>query len=365
MLRRDFLVQGALASLATATSLGAAGGRAPSARRLRVAQLGTAHAHASEKWLTLQRLPEVFECVGLCEPEAARREKVALDPDYAGASWMSEAELFARRDLDAVLVETELPDLLHYGRRVVAAGWHLHLDKPPGRSLAGFDALQREAAASRRVWQQGYMYRYHAAFRFCLEAKQRGWLGKIFSIHGEIGKVIGPARRPWLAEHYGGAMMLLGCHLLDLAVALMGAPGRLTAHRRNTFPERDNFLDHEVAVLEYEGGLATIRSMLAEVEGDQRRQFVVAAENATIEILPLEPARLRVAFKQPPPGFHAGYQEVPLAPVDARYADQLLDFARVVRGEPSELPQFDAAHDRAVHELLLRFSESPVNQTKL
>jgi hypothetical protein len=37
----------------------------------------------------------------------------------------------------------------------------------------------------------------------------------------------------------------------------------------------------------------------------------------------------------------------------------------MVRGEPSELPQFDAAHDRAVHELLLRFSESPVNQTKL
>jgi predicted dehydrogenase len=69
------------------------------------------------------------------------------------------------------------------------------------------------------------MYRYHRGVPVLPGSEAAGLAGpKIFSIHGEIGKVIGPARRPWLAEHYGGAMMLLGCHLLDLAVALMGAP---------------------------------------------------------------------------------------------------------------------------------------------
>jgi predicted dehydrogenase len=246
-----------------------------------------------------------------------------------------------------------LPDLLNYGGRVIKAGWHLHLDKPPGRSLAGFDALQQQAAAAGRVIQHGYMFRYHPAFRFCFEAADKEWLGKVFAIHGDIGKAISEQRRPWLAQHYGGSFMLLGCHLLDLTVALMGMPRGMTLHRRNTLPDRDSFSDHEVAVLEYSGGIATIRSMLAEVEGDERRQFVVCGENATIEIKPLEPAQLRVAFKNPPTGFKDGYQNLPLAS-EGRYEAQLLDFARQARGGKTQLSRFDAAHERNVHELLLK-----------
>jgi len=107
-------------------------------------------------------------------------------------------------------------------------------------------------------------------------------------------------------------------------------------------------------VLEYDGAIATIRSLLAEVEGEERRQFVVCGENATIEIMPLEPARLRIAFQRPPEGFVEGYQEVKLPAVDARYGAQLMDFAGMIRGEPSVLPRFDAAHERRVHETLLQ-----------
>jgi len=277
---------------------------------------------------------------------------------------LSEAGLFARTDLDAVLVETELPDLLHYGTRVLERGWHLHLDKPPGRDLAAWRRLQARAAAANRVLQTGYMYRYHPALRFCFEAQEQGWLGDILAIHGDIGKVIGAGRRPWLAEHYGGSMLLLGCHLVDLTVALMGAPAGVTSHRRRTFPAPDEFFDHEVAVLEYPRGLATIRSLLAEVGGDDRRQFVVCGENATIEVRPLEPARVRVAFKRPPAGFKAGYQDVTLPAVTGRYDAQLLDFAALVRGGTSCLPRFDAAHETLVHEVLLRACEPRTDAKK-
>jgi hypothetical protein len=57
-------------------------------------------------------------------------------------------------------------------------------------------------------------------------------------------------------------------------------------------------------------------------------------------------------------GFNAGYQDVGLPPVTARYESQLLDFARMARGGASELPNFDAAHDRAVHQLLLGISQA-------
>ncbi|MBL9216186.1 MAG: Gfo/Idh/MocA family oxidoreductase [Opitutaceae bacterium] len=350
--RRDFLAAGSAAALAAFALRGWAAPAGP--RRLRVAQIGTAHAHAAEKWATLQRFPEHFAVAGLCEPDPALRAKAAGQEEYRGAAWLAEEELFSRDDLDAVLVETELPDLLRYGERAIARGWHLHLDKPPGRDLAAWRRLQAAAAAARRVLQPGYMYRYHPALRFCLEAQERGWLGEILAIHGDIGKVIGPARRPWLAEHYGGSMLLLGCHLIDLTVALMGAPASVTTHRRRSFPERDAFSDHEVAVLGYPRGLATIRSLLAEVGGDDRRQLVVCGENATLEVTPLEPARLRVAFQRPPAGFRAGYQDVPLPAVAGRYDEQLLDFAAMAQGQPSRLPRFDAAHDALVQDVLLR-----------
>jgi predicted dehydrogenase len=354
MQRRTFIRNTSLAALAAAAGWRANAEALTPARPLRVAQLGTAHAHAREKWATLKRLPDHFECVALCEPDAGERRKAEADPEFAGANWISEEALFSHRDLDAILVETELPDLLYYGERVIEAGWHLHIDKPPGRDLTRFKALQDAAISSRRVLQQGYMYRYHPAMRFCLDAAERGWLGRIFAIQGEIGKVIAPGRREWLAENYGGSMMLLGCHLIDITVALLGTPSRVTGYRRNTFPDRDKFLDHEFAVLEYDGAIATIRSLLAEVEGEARRQFVVCGENATIEIMPLEPARVRVAFQSPPEGFVEGYQEVKLPAVDARYGSQLIDFARMVRGETSEIPQFDSGHDLRVHETLLQ-----------
>lgn len=351
MHRREFLRHSALVSLAFAGGTKAFG--AGTARRLRVAQIGTAHAHAAEKWATLRRLSDIFDTVALCEPDAAQRAKAEQEPEYAGARWVTEQEFFALPEIDAVLVEAELPDLLRLGQRVIERGWHLHLDKPAGRSWPDFVALDEAARKRGRVFQHGYMYRFHPAFQFCFSAAKQGWLGKIQAIHGEIGKVIGAARRPWLAENYGGSMLLLGCHLIDLTIALLGAPGRVSGYRRRSLPQQDAFSDHEVAVLEYPRALATIRSLLTEVAGDERRQFVVCGENATIEIMPLEPARLRVAFKRPPPGFARGYQDVALDPVDGRYAEQLREFARLVRGQAPRYPQFESSHDRLVQRVLL------------
>ena len=350
MHRREFIRTGGLAATALAARPLFA---EPAAAPIRVAQIGTAHAHAAEKWATLQRLAGAFAPAGIWEPDAAQRARAAAEPEYRGARWLSEAGLFGDAGITGVLVETELPDLLAQGRRVLESGRHLHLDKPPGADLAAFAALQALAAQKGRVLQTGYMYRYHPAFQFCLRAVREGWLGPVFAVHGDIGKVIGAGRRPWLAAHYGGSMMLLGCHLLDLAVAVLGPPERITTQRRNTFPERDGFFDHEIATLEYPRALATVRSLLAEVGGEARRQFAVFGEKGTVEIRPLEPARVRLALARPAGGHPAGYHEVALPAVTGRYDEQLLDFARMVRGEPSCAPQFPPAHELMAHRVLL------------
>lgn len=358
MHRREFLHEGGLAA---ATLLAASPLRAAIAERLRVVQIGTAHAHAPEKWTTLRRMADFFEVAGIWEPDPGRQARAAREPEYRGARWLTEEQAFGDPSIRAAVVEMELPDQLAMGRRALEAGWSVHLDKPPGADLAALAALRERAVRDGRIIQTGYMLRYHPAFRFCFDAHRRGWLGRLFAVHGEMGKAVAPARRPWLADNYGGSMMLLGCHLLDLALALLGRPERQRAHRRRTFPEHDRYFDHEVAVLEYPRGIATIRSMLAEVGGEDRRHFVVCGDKGTIEIMPLEPARVRLCLQEPAAGFHAGWQDVSLPEPPGRYDAMLRDFAGMVAGRASELPQFNAAHDLLVQEVLLAVAASPAD----
>lgn len=344
MSRRRFLqaTSAGLAAVAAGSGLGAVSG---AGSRRRLVQIGTAHSHAGSKWRTIRSMPELYEPVGVCEPDAGRRAVAASDPDFAGDRWIESAEELKALGLDAVLVETDLPNLVDWARFGLENGWHVHVDKPPGRDRDGLEDLCARAAASGRVLQTGYMFRYHPAFRFCLETVAQGWIGAVFGIHGEIGKVMAKERRPGLAEVYGGSMLLLGCHLLDFVVALLGVPDRVTPYGRRTFPDQDGFVDHQLAVLEYPRAMATVRSMLAEVGGGDRRQLVVCGENGTIEIRPLEPARVRLTLQNPAGPFRSGEQVVDLPPVSGRYDAQLRDFHAMMGGRASSAPEFDARHD--------------------
>lgn len=357
MNRRDFIRSSSLAAaavLGTRRLVSAEASQGP----VRVAQIGTAHSHAPAKWTTLVRHPQLFTAVGIWEPDATERTRAAARPEYAGARWLEERDLFGVKSIEAVAVETELPDLLKMGRRVVDAGWHLHLDKPPGRKLDDFIALQKAAQRGRRVLQTGYMYRYHPAFRFCLDAVKSGWLGRVTSVDGDMSSEMAADRRVWLAEAYGGSMMLLGCHLVDIAVALMGEPSKVVGHRRRSRPEVDGYFDHEVAVLEYPNGLATIRCANFQMGGGARRSLVVCGEKGTIEILPLEPAKVRLTLKQAAGRFVAGGQEVALPAVAGRYDAMMTDFAQMIRGGKSTAPEFDAVHELRVHRAVMACAEA-------
>jgi predicted dehydrogenase len=323
--------------------------------RIKIGQIGTKHSHAAGKIETIRKLGDVFELVGIVEPDSERKKEVMRDPVYQDLQWMSEEELFNKRDLRAVAVEPDLEDLVPTGMRCIDAGLHIHLDKPPGKSIEDLKKICEKAKQKNLTVQMGYMFRYNPAFQFCLKAVKEGWLGDIFEIDGVISKVIGNRRRPHLANTYGGAMMLLGCHLLDIAIAILGKPHKINNHRKQTFPDRDNLFDNELLVLDYPKASATIRSTLVEVEGSERRQFVVCGTKGTIEIKPLEPPRLMFAADKSFGEFQEGYQLITLKEMPGRYDHQLLDFAAVIRGEKS--PDFTMDHDILVQELLLKASE--------
>jgi predicted dehydrogenase len=355
--RRKFIQTTSIAAV-SASSIRTVQGAANWERPIRIAQIGTRHSHAGKKWQTVREMPDQFEALGVFEPSPENRRIALDDSDFANTSRIQSRQELLDLNIEAVLVETDLPDLIEWAQFSLESGWHVHVDKPAGRDLKGLDTIQGIASKRKLTLQMGYMFRYHPAFRFCLDAVKNGWLGRIFSIHGEISKAIDPDRRPHLEKSYGGSMMLLGCHLLDLAIAILGPTQYVRAFNRSSFPKLDRLLDHEIAVLEYPTALATIRSSLLEVGGGERRQLVISGENGTIEVRPLEPARVRLSLLNPISSFKSGEQEVPIPSVEGRYDEQLFDFHSMIKGKPSSAPQFSPDHDRLLQDTLVQLSAS-------
>jgi predicted dehydrogenase len=343
--RRRFLAGSALALAARA---------APSSGPLRIGQIGTTHAHAAGKLAALRRLPEHFEIVGVVEPDPARRAAVAGQPAYRGLPWLTEEALFATPGLRAVTVETVVEDLVPTARRCVAAGLHVHLDKPAGPSLPAFRELLAAAGARGLTVQLGYMFRYNPGFVFLRRAVREGWLGDITEISGGIGKLADAAVRRDAGRFAGGGMFELGCHLIDQVVSLLGPPAAVNGVSRRLGPPGDPFADNQLALLEYPRALVTIRCNHTDPLGNERRGFAVTGTRGTAELRPLEPPRLRLGLTQAQAGFQRGFQDVELAPSPGRYDGEFLDLVAVVRGGPPLA--WDAAHDLAVHAAVLRAS---------
>ncbi len=319
------------------------------APRIKIGQIGVGHAHASK--LEVYRASPDYEVVGIVETDAELRGRAEQEEPFRGLPWMTEQQLLETPGLQAVLVETRVRDLLDTAEACVAAGKHVHLDKPAGQSLAQYHKILDAAASKNLMVQMGYMYRYSPAIVMLRDFLKRGWLGEPFEVHTVMSKVIPRERRPELAEYPGGIMFELGCHIIDLAVGVLGAPQQVTAYPRHSLAADDTLLDNMLAVFEYPKATATVKSSALEVDGGNRRHFVVCGTEGTFHIQPLDDPRARVTLSQKRGDYQRGYQDIAF-PKFTRYTADAADMARVIRGEKA--CDFSYQHDLAVQTALLQ-----------
>ena len=353
--RRDFLQTSGLACASLAVSPLAVSAQSTKPR-IRIGQIGSAHAHASGKMDTMRASAD-FEVVGVVELDERRRAALATSKTYAGVPVMTEEELLNTPGLKAVAVETEVKDLVPTAARCIAAGKHIHLDKPAGESLPALRRLLDDATARKLSMQMGYMLRYNPAIELCRKLIREGALGEIFSIETAFGKIQGDAERRALVPYRGGAMFELGCHVIDSVVAILGRPEKVTPHSRSSSPLKDGFPDNQTAVLEYPSAIATVRSVLVEWDGGARRQFVVCGTKGTMDIRPIEHPEARLTLSAAHGEYKAGKQTLTFPKGRGRYDGDFEDLAKVIRGEKAL--EFSPAHDLAVHETILRASGLP------
>ncbi len=357
--RRDFVNR--TVAIGAGVSLAAIGYHAAAAEpgKIKVGQIGTKHAHASGKLETLRKFDELYEVIGVVEPDEKRRQQLQEDPIYRDLKWMSEEELLNTPGLQAVAVETEVRHLLPCAERCVAAGMHIHLDKPAGESLSHFKRILDDATHRSRVVQMGYMFRYNPAFQLAFRAASEGWFGHVFEVHAVMSKLVDQGTRRELAEYPGGSMFELGCHVIDAVVKILGRPTNVAAFNRQTFADQDSLRDNCLSVLEYPRATATVRSSVVEYDGGRRRQFVVCGDRGGIDIKPLEPPRATLALDATHGDYAKGTREITLNPLGGRYDGDFLDLAKIIRGEKEH--DFPPEHDLAVQEVVLRASGLPTD----
>ena len=321
--------------------------------KIRIGQLGIGHNHGEGKMLAFRKHPELFEVVGLAEEDAAWLERRGNLPCYAGLPRLSVPELLRR--CDAVAVESAVPELTQWAQICVDAGKHIHLDKPGSGTLEEFGRMLNTAKTKRLVVQMGYMYRYNPAIMRLMEQIKAGELGEIYSIHAEMSTYHSAEYRRWLSAFQGGIQYILGSHLVDLIVYLLGEPKKVTSFLKHTQFENVDVADNNLSVLEYEKALARIFVSSVEVNGWGRRQFVVSGSKGTVSILPMEnPIQMTyssIEFADKP--YEDIKRSIPIAdiPKDCRYDDMVRDFYAYVMGT-KENP-FSYAHDYSVQKVLL------------
>ncbi len=343
MNRRHFLA---------ATAAGAwPGSAAP--KKIGTGVLGIQHSHLEGKMAAMRDNP-AYELVAACEPDPATRKARARNPMFRGLRWVSTDELLEDDSLDLIVFEGEVRDAVPFGKRVVAAGKHLHLEKPPGDRLEPFRELVELARERRRLLQLGYLWRFHEGTNRALEAVRQGWLGEVFMIRATINSDRDAAQRAVEVRYPGGSMFELGGHMIDRVVAFLGRPRKVHHWLRHDTGVPDTLKDNTLAVFEYEKALAVVVSSAKMGGSGPHRSFEVIGTDGTFLIQPMEPEPVMRVFMRAARGpYQEGWQEVRLPPQPRFIADFRELAEAIAAGRPLK---YSYDHELLLQETLLRAS---------
>lgn len=334
--------------LAAAASAMAAFG-AP--KKIRAGILGVQHSHLSGKLQAMRGNP-AYEVVSVCEPDGPTQREHASNAMFAGLRWFPLDEMLADPSIDLIVFEGEVADAVPFGKKVLAAGKHLHLEKPPTNRLGPFQEMVELARAKDRRLQLGYLYRFHSGIDLALEAQRKGWLGDVFMIRATMNSDRDQKQRDIEARFAGGSMFELGGHMIDRVVAMLGRPASVRSWLRHDTSVRDSEKDNTLAVFEYKSALATVVSSAR--DASQHRSFEVIGSDGSIMINPMEPVpTATIQMREPRGPYKKGKQEIALPP-QPRFIADFQDLARAIQTSTPLRYSYD--HELLLQETLLRAS---------
>ena len=327
---------------------------------LKLGMLGMWHTHADGIVRQVAEHPDEFNLVGFYDWDAqlvaSQSQKWSkLIPNYRVCD---SAEELLKLDLDGVVVEGRVYENLKLARMVLESGRPVMLEKPAGVDFDEHRRLIDLAHQKQLHVQMIYLFRYMSAVQELLTRAKRKEFGNLYEFRGRLPKDLPSYARyvDELGRYKGGIYFEMAGHLVDMLVALFGKPRQVRgfmAHHHRAEPK--DFVDHGMALFEFDHGFGIIEVPALEVVPATRRIEVYGTEGALI-IPHLGSGHLANKTIQPVEVFRTGnpaWQTIELPAATLQIAD-LREFAAIVL--KNKTPDFSMEHDLTVQELLLRSS---------
>ncbi len=344
--RREFIISSGAAMAAASTAKAAEA-------KIRAAVLGTQHGHVRGKLQAMIDSPD-YEVVCICEHDADVQSKQAVDPLYKGQTWVSESELLSDQSIDLVVVECKPWQAIPWGQKVLAAGKHLHLEKPAGDTFEPFKELLDDARSRGLLLQKGWVLRGQEGINAAVEAAQKGWLGEVHLIRATMNSDRDMPQRDLEARYPGGAMFELAGHMIDRVLEFTGRPTKVHTWLRQDTGIDDSLKDNTLAVLEFDGGLAVVSTTARMYGSSDHRSFEVIGTDGSFMVQPLGGhSSMRVTMREAHGPYKRGWRTVDLGP-QPRYIADFVEFSRAFKTMTPLKYSYD--HELLVHETLLRAS---------
>lgn len=319
----------------------------------------------------------------LCEVPAEKARAMADQFGFARATgdWRA---LINDPAVDIVCITT--PNKLHAEIAIAAleSGKHVHCEKPMALTLDEAETMARVAAGAKGKTIVGYNYIRNPAFRHACKLIEEGAIGRVIHFRGFVDEDYqADPDLPWTwratrAEAGLGALGDLGCHMISMAVELMGPVRSVigdirTVHATRVSPDDGTPRpveneDIASAILEFDGGVQGLFSTSRSAWG--RKNYMAVEVHGTQGMICFDQERmneLRIyqnAGDRSVQGFttimtgpeHEPYGNfVPAAGHQIGFNDlktiEAASFLRAVAGGPDAYPSFREAleFERAIH----------------
>ena len=349
-------------------------------RKARVVHWGVIHNHSRGKWDAVRLLKDDYELVGWVDDRAStamRMSEPKIDV-YTNYPCFTPQQVFDEVKPDLIVVETANSDLVEVSTEIARHGIPMHMDKPLGTDQEGYRRMSAICEARGVPLQIGYMFRSNEAINKMVELAKGGVLGEIYSVEADLDHSYGYPKYPVYASHYpGGTAYLLACHAIEWAMPIFDddIPLRTYSIIKPAPGDPEWAKTHSLTIMEYPRANVVIRVCS---RGTQPcRHIRIDGTDGSMELEPVEDFRtvkhttglnedglsrvdkleIRMFLKKANDkaralGFREGINRLSFKAPQDRYAGQLRELARILRGEIPNPPGL-YLHDLKVHKVSL------------
>lgn len=328
--------------------------------KIKIAQIGVSHEHASGKMMSLKKLPDIYDIAGYVNDLkfcTTPHHVKSLHNCFADLKELTLDQVLNDIDIKAVVIETPNNELVPMAMKFAERGIAMHLDKPAGLDFELYGKLLDICKVQKIPFQMGYMFRGNPAFQFCIKAIREKLIGDVISVQADMNHGYGGAPyQEYISNFLGGLTYNLGCHLIDFITAAMGRPQNVTGFLKSAPGDAENIKNNCLAVLEYPDSYAVISSCSRQKNNVDGRMIRIVGTNGIIVFSPIErfdgkPVTMELQLAEDRNLFHAGKHTLEFPVQKDRYTEQLIELAAMIRGEKESSYSFE--HDYLVHEITL------------